>query len=71
MLNELDVEVSNTQSLFKLAKEQLALQRRELERQQSLAGKKIITDSDLDKTQARRTGRRQLGDDALETNCNC
>ena len=47
-LDELDVEVSNTQSLFKLSKEQLALQRRELERQQGLAGKRIVTDSDLD-----------------------
>jgi multidrug efflux pump subunit AcrA (membrane-fusion protein) len=49
-LKELDVESSNTQSLLKLAKDQLALQRRELERQQSLAGKKVITDSDLDKS---------------------
>ncbi len=47
-LDELDVEVSNTQSLFKLSKEQLALQRRELERQQGLAGKRIVTDSELD-----------------------
>ncbi len=38
----------NTESLFKLAKEQLALARRELDRQQSLASKKIITDSELD-----------------------
>jgi len=49
-LQELDVEVSNTQSLLNLSKEQLALQRRELERQTSLVGKKVITDSDLDKS---------------------
>ncbi len=49
-LQELDVEYSNNQSLLKLAKDQLALQRRELERQRSLATKKIVTDSDLDKT---------------------
>ena len=49
-LQELEVEVTNTQSLFKLAKDQLALQRRELERQSSLATKKIVTDSDLDKS---------------------
>jgi multidrug efflux pump subunit AcrA (membrane-fusion protein) len=47
-LDELDVEVTNAQSLLKLSKEQLALQRRELERQQSLAGKRIVTDSELD-----------------------
>jgi multidrug efflux pump subunit AcrA (membrane-fusion protein) len=50
MLKELDVEVKNTESLLQLAKEQLSLQRRELERQSSLAGRKVITDSDLDKT---------------------
>lgn len=48
-VKELDVEISNTQSLAKLAKEQLTLQRRELERQQTLAGKRVVTDSDLDK----------------------
>jgi multidrug efflux pump subunit AcrA (membrane-fusion protein) len=47
-LQELEVEVSNTESLSKLAKEQLALQRRELERQKQLAVKRIVTDSDLD-----------------------
>lgn len=50
MLKELDVEVTNNESLLKLAKDQLALQRRELDRQQSLAVKKVITDSDLDKS---------------------
>ncbi len=49
-LKELDVESSNTLSLLKLSKEQLALQRRELERQQSLASRKVITDSDLDQS---------------------
>jgi multidrug efflux pump subunit AcrA (membrane-fusion protein) len=48
-LQELDVEVSNTESLSKLAREQLTLQRRELKRQQDLAAKRIVTDSDLDK----------------------
>jgi multidrug efflux pump subunit AcrA (membrane-fusion protein) len=49
-LEELDVEVSNTKSLLKLEKEQLALQHKELERQQTLAGKRIVTDSDLDRS---------------------
>lgn len=49
-LQELDVEIRNTQSLIKLSQEQLTLQRKELERQQSLAGKRIIADSDLDKS---------------------
>ena len=50
LLEELDVETKNTQSLLKLSQEQLSLQRKELERQQSLAGKRIIADSELDKT---------------------
>jgi multidrug efflux pump subunit AcrA (membrane-fusion protein) len=49
MIEELDVEVKNTASLLKLSQEQLSLQRKELERQQSLAGKRIIADSDLDR----------------------
>jgi RND family efflux transporter MFP subunit len=48
-LRELEVEVTNTQSLIKLAKEQLTLQRRELERQRQLAGQRIVTDADHDK----------------------
>jgi multidrug efflux pump subunit AcrA (membrane-fusion protein) len=47
-LKELDVEVSNTKSLAKLAREQLVLQRRELERRQKLADKRVVTDTDLD-----------------------
>ncbi len=50
MLNELDVEIANTKSLLKLSTEQLALQRRELERQKKLAERKIVTDSELDQT---------------------
>lgn len=49
MLEELDVETKNTHALLKLSQEQLSLQRKELERQQSLAGKRIIADSELDK----------------------
>ncbi len=48
-LEELDVEISNTQSLLKLSRAQLSLQRKELERQQSLAAKRIVADSELDK----------------------
>lgn len=47
-VQELDVEASNTRSLMKLAKEQLALQRRELQRQQKLAAKRVVTDTELD-----------------------
>ena len=47
-LKELDVQASNTRSLMKLAKEQLALQRRKLERQQKLAAKRVVTDTELD-----------------------
>lgn len=47
-LKELEVEMSNTQSLAKLAREQLALQRRELERQRQLALKRIVTETELD-----------------------
>ena len=47
-LKELDVEVSNTKALVKLAKEQLVLQRRELQRRQKLADKRVVTDTDLD-----------------------
>jgi len=47
-LKELDVEVSNTKALAKLAKEQLALQRNELQRRQKLAEKRVVTDTDLD-----------------------
>jgi RND family efflux transporter MFP subunit len=48
-LRELEVEMLNTENLAKLAREQLALQRRELKRQQELAGKRIVTETDLDK----------------------
>jgi multidrug efflux pump subunit AcrA (membrane-fusion protein) len=48
-LKELEVEVSNTEALVKLAKEQHALQRKELERQQTLANRKIVSDSELEK----------------------
>jgi RND family efflux transporter MFP subunit len=47
-LKELEVEVSNTENLAKLAREQLALQRRELKRQQELAAKRIVTESEQD-----------------------
>jgi multidrug efflux pump subunit AcrA (membrane-fusion protein) len=49
-LKELEVECGNTQSLIKLSKEQHLLQRKELERQQGLASRKIVSDSDLDKS---------------------
>jgi multidrug efflux pump subunit AcrA (membrane-fusion protein) len=48
-LKELDVEVANTQALAKLAREQLALYRKELKRNQELAGKRVVSDTDLDK----------------------
>lgn len=48
-IDELDVEVANTQSLIDLAKEQLVLQRKELERIQTLADKGFSTPSELDR----------------------
>lgn len=47
-LKELDVEVSNTKALARLARDQLLLQRRELQRQQQLTRKGVGTDTDLD-----------------------
>jgi len=47
-LQELDVEAKNTRALAKLASEELALQRKELQRQQKLAEKRVVTDTDLD-----------------------
>jgi multidrug efflux pump subunit AcrA (membrane-fusion protein) len=49
-IEELDVEVANSQSLVELAREQLTLQRKELERIETLAGKGFSTTSELDRT---------------------
>ncbi len=48
-LEELDVEVSNTKSLVGVAKEQHALQRKELQRNEQLASRKIVSDTELEK----------------------
>jgi len=49
-LKELDVEISNAQTLGELADEDLALHRRELQRLQKLSGGSIVTDSELDRS---------------------
>ena len=49
-LEELDVEASNTRALIKIAKQQHQLQRRDLERQERLAERRIISDSELEQT---------------------
>lgn len=50
MLEELEVELKNTESLVELAQGQLDLHRKELQRVETLAGKGYSTDSELDKT---------------------
>jgi multidrug efflux pump subunit AcrA (membrane-fusion protein) len=47
-VEELDVEYQNTQALIKLAREELDLQRSELERITALYRQNVATDSDLD-----------------------
>ncbi|MGD9722535.1 MAG: efflux RND transporter periplasmic adaptor subunit [Pirellulales bacterium] len=49
-LEELDVETANTKSLMKVAQEQLALQRKDLARQEQLAAKRIVSDTELEKS---------------------
>lgn len=49
-IEELDVEVSNTKALVRVAKEQYNLQRKDLLRQEQLASRKIISDSELEQT---------------------
>ncbi len=49
-IEELDVEVSNTKTLVRVAKEQHNLQRKDLQRQEQLASRKIISDSELEQT---------------------
>ena len=48
MLNELDVQVLNTQELIALAKKDLELQRQELERLRSLEGEQIVSQTQVD-----------------------
>lgn len=47
-LRELDVETGNTDSLIKLAKEELAFQQKELTRIQDLAKRRVATESAID-----------------------
>ncbi len=49
-IEELDVEVSNTRALAKLAKEQHDLQLKDLRRQEQLAARKIVSDSELEQS---------------------
>ena len=49
-LEELDVEVTSTEALIELAQGQLELQRKDLQRVESLAGRGFSTDSELDKS---------------------
>ncbi|MEX2113731.1 MAG: HlyD family efflux transporter periplasmic adaptor subunit [Pirellulales bacterium] len=49
-LEELDVEVSNTKALIGVAKQQHALQRKELQRQEQLASRKIVSDTELEQS---------------------
>ncbi len=48
-LQELDVEVENNQALVELAREQLALLHKELERVEALVGRRVVTDSEVDR----------------------
>jgi hypothetical protein len=48
MIQELDVERVNSERLIRLAQEELQLQRREVKRLRSLAGNRVVSDSQLD-----------------------
>ncbi|MGD9646307.1 MAG: efflux RND transporter periplasmic adaptor subunit [Pirellulales bacterium] len=48
-LQELDVEVANNEALVELAREQLALLHKELERVEALVGRRVVTDSEVDR----------------------
>ena len=50
MLDELDVERSNTEGLITLAEEEVALQKKELRRVESLARTNVASQSELDST---------------------
>jgi multidrug efflux pump subunit AcrA (membrane-fusion protein) len=49
-IEELDVEVTNTQALVRLAKEQHVLHRKDVRRQEQLVERRIVSDSELEQT---------------------